>query len=100
MVVLGARREKRRGMEMGISFDVGGSFTDTFGVPEFFTTHVHLENAGSGLIRSIRSVERCGLLIPVFSYVTPAVSMVENGPRHREFAEGVLRATMLMLGSH
>lgn len=73
---------------------------DTFGVPEFFTTHVHLEAVGNGLIRSIRSVERGGLVIPVFSYVTPALCMIRNGPMHRDFAEGVLRAELAALGSH
>lgn len=76
------------------------AFVDTFGVSEFFTTHVQLEAAGNGLIRAIRSIERGGVLIPVFSYVTPAVCMVRNGPEHRDFAMSVLRAELAVLGIH
>jgi len=73
---------------------------DTFGVPEFFTTHLHLEAAGNGLIRSIRLIERGGIMIPVFSYVTPASSMIINGPMHKEFAQETLRLERVALGAH
>lgn len=73
---------------------------DTFGVPEFFTTHVTLEDAGSGLVRAIRSIERGGILLPVFCYVTPATAMVKNGPLHREFAEELLRWGLRAIGGH
>lgn len=76
------------------------AFVDTFGVPEYFTTDVQLESAGNGLVRSIRFVRRGATLIPVFSYVTPAISMMRNGPQHREFAQGVLIVEMAAAGNH
>ena len=73
---------------------------DTFGVPEFFTTHVLLEDAGNGLVRSIRSIVRNQTVIPVFSYVTPAVSMIRNGPAHGDFAAYVLKGGLRAVGGH
>lgn len=66
---------------------------DCVGVPEYFSTHVAaIEDAGGGLVRIVRCVERNGLLIPVFTCVTPAASILQNGPMFREIAEKVLCA--------
>lgn len=85
---------------MGAALRPETAFVDTFGVPEYFTTHVRLENAGNGLIRSIRCVERNGVLFPVFSYVTPATCMLQHSASHREFAQSVLLDEVRALGSH
>ena len=46
---------------------------DTFGVPEYFTTHLgDVEDAGGGMIRIVRCVQRGGVLIPVVSCIVPA----------------------------
>lgn len=87
-------------MLMGMRWPEASPSVDTFGLQEFFTTDVFLEAAGNGLVRSIRSIVRNGITIPVFSYVTPAVCMIRNGPDHRDFAEGVLRAELMALGRH
>jgi hypothetical protein len=71
---------------------------DTFGVPEYFADKIGaIEDAGHGMVRIVRCIERQGILIPVFSLVTPAVAMLQEAPRFREMAnritcmEGVCR---------
>jgi hypothetical protein len=71
---------------------------DTFGVPEFYSDRLgEIEDAGNGLIRVVRCIDRHGILIPVFSLVTPALSTIQEAPRFREIAikivgmEGVCR---------
>jgi hypothetical protein len=65
---------------------------DTFGVPEFFSTDVGaIEDAGDGMIRLIRCVKRNGVLIPVFSFVTPALAMLAIGPTIRAVAMQIAR---------
>lgn len=68
---------------------------DCIGVPEYFTTHVgSIEDAGSGMIRIVRCIERNGLLIPVCSLVTPALEVLQDGPRFREIAIRVVQKEM------
>jgi hypothetical protein len=63
---------------------------DTFGVPEYYSDHIGaLEDAGNGLIRIVRCIERNGVLIPVFSFVTPAISILRDAPRFRTMANKV-----------
>lgn len=65
---------------------------DCIGIPEYFSTHVGtIEDAGCGLIRIVRCIERNGVVIPVFSCVTPALNMIKDGPRFREMALRVAR---------
>lgn len=65
---------------------------DCVGVPEYFTTHVgSIEDAGSGMIRIVRCIERNGLLIPICSLVTPALEVLQDGPRFREIAMRVAK---------
>jgi hypothetical protein len=52
---------------------------DTFGVPEYYSDRIgDIEDAGNGMIRVVRCIERHGVLIPVFSLVTPAIAMLRT----------------------
>jgi hypothetical protein len=71
---------------------------DTFGVPEFYSDHVGaIEDAGSGMIRIVRCIERGGVLIPVFSCIVPALTVLKDAPRFRDVA---MRVTMEMASAH
>ncbi len=60
-------------------------FLDCVGVPEFFVTHIGaIEDAGSGMVRTIRCIKRSGVLIPIVSCVVPAMAMLE--------AQAIIRA--------
>ena len=48
-----------------------------------------IEDAGSGMIRVVRCIMRGGMLIPVFSAVIPAISILEDAPRFRETAKKI-----------
>ena len=64
---------------------------DTFGVPEFYSDRIgSLEDAGNGMVRAVRCIERKGVLIPVFSYITPAVCIMKDALRFREIAEEIV----------
>jgi hypothetical protein len=68
---------------------------DTFGTPEYFSTHLGaLEDAGGGMIRVIRCVQRNGVLVPVCSIVMPAVGVLRDGPLWREIATKITRGEM------
>lgn len=63
---------------------------DTYGVPEYFVTHMGaIEDAGAGMIRAVHCIERNGVMIPVFSRVMPALSLLRIGPVIREFAQRI-----------
>lgn len=65
---------------------------DCFGVPEYFATDVgDVEDAGGGNIRIVRCIKRGGVLVPVYSLVTPALQMVIDAPRVREVAIEILK---------
>jgi len=65
-------------------------FLDCVGVPEFYATHLGaMEDAGAGMIRFVRCISRSGMLIPVFSCVTPAIGLVTDLCAVREFAKKV-----------
>jgi hypothetical protein len=58
---------------------------DTFGVPEYWSDKLGaLEDAGNGMLRTVRCIERNGVLVPVFSCVMPAIAVLKDGPRYRE----------------
>ena len=64
---------------------------DTFGVPEYFTTHLgDVEDAGGGMIRIVRCVQRGGVLIPVVSCIVPATSVLQVDANLRGLAEKML----------
>ena len=65
-------------------------FLDCVGVPEYFATHMGaIEDAGAGMVRFVRCISRHGVLIPVFSCVTPALGLVVDLVAVREFAKKV-----------
>lgn len=69
---------------------------DTFGVPEYFTTHLgDLEDAGGGMLRAIRCIKRNGVLIPVCTIVMPATATMRDGPRYQEMARRVTRGELV-----
>lgn len=60
-------------------------------VQEVFYTHIGaIEDAGSGLVRIVRCIERHGLLIPVLSTVSPAMSVLKLSRDANEFARKIL----------
>lgn len=61
-------------------------FLDCVGVPEFFVTHTFLEDAGHGMVRIIKGVQRNGLIIPTFSFVAPALAVLEVTDTIRDFS--------------
>ena len=64
---------------------------DCVGVPEFWADRLgSLEDAGSGMVRIVRCVERNGVLIPVFSVVTPALGILQDNQRFRELAQRIV----------
>jgi hypothetical protein len=63
---------------------------DTFGVPEYYADKIgDVEDAGNGMIRVVRCIERRAILIPVFSLVTPVIAMLQEESRFREIANRV-----------
>jgi hypothetical protein len=63
---------------------------DTFGVPEFFVTEIGaIESAGGGNTRVIRCIKRRGVLVPVFTYVTPTLNLVIDAATVREQAQEI-----------
>lgn len=80
---------KKRGRRMGQIWNAENVAIDTFGIQEFFVTHMMLESAGDDLIRCVRCVERNGVLQPVFSYVSPVASIRRNSPIFVRFVEGL-----------
>lgn len=72
-----------------------GEMLDTFGVPEYFSTHLgDLEDAGDGMIRVIRCVKRNGIMVPVCTLIVPALNVLKEGPRYLEMARKVLHGEM------
>lgn len=49
---------------------------DCFGVPEHYVTHIGaVESAENGNVRVIRCIKRGGVLVPVYSVVSPLMNM-------------------------
>lgn len=68
---------------------------DITGIPEFFFCHNELEDAGDGLIRIVRYIKRNGIIQPVCSTVSPALSVMNLGKEAYEFARKVLFSSCL-----
>jgi hypothetical protein len=73
------------------------SVVDTFGVPEYFAPAYRMEDAGDGMIRIVRGIERHGIFIPACSTVMPAITVMRLGKEAIEFARSML---MECSGSH
>lgn len=64
---------------------------DYINVPEFFATDVGLlEDAGGGNCRMIRCIRRRGILLPVYSLVTPTLNMIKQSAAVHEAAAKIL----------
>lgn len=64
---------------------------DTFGVPEFYADHIGaIEDLGNGMIRVIKCTKRQGVLVPVYSFVAPAVAFLADGAAMRNFATQIV----------
>jgi hypothetical protein len=64
---------------------------DAIGVPEFFVTRVGaIEDAGEGMVRVVRCVERHRVLVPVYSTITPACHILKVAPDLMAFARKIL----------
>lgn len=80
---------------------MGMEMLDAFGVPEYFCTDIGaVEDAGGGNIRVVRCIRRSGVLIPVYSLVTPALGMIVDSVRVREMAEAILNSAQLATAHH
>jgi hypothetical protein len=63
---------------------------DTFGVPEYWSDRLGaIEDAGHGMVRIVRCIERCGILIPVFTMITPALTFIQDEERRRKAAKKI-----------
>lgn len=70
---------------------------DCVGVPEFYSDRLGaLEDAGSGMLRVVRCIERRGILIPVFSFILPAVSVLEECARCQDVARQIMMGAMAL----
>lgn len=66
---------------------------DTFGVPEFYADHIGaIEDVGNGMIRVVKCVKRQGVLVPVYSFIAPAIAFLEDEKQLRSFAERMLQS--------
>jgi hypothetical protein len=50
-----------------------------------------LEDAGGGNLRRFRCVFRGGVLIPIFSYVSPAQNTLAEAPKIKAMAMAIVR---------
>lgn len=65
---------------------------DSYSVPEYYVDRLgEIEDAGNGMMRIVRCVERHGILVPVFSYISPATSHLSLAPMFQAFAFKMLR---------
>ena len=71
---------------------MGEPVLDCVGVPDFFVTEAIMEDAGSGMVRTIRCIKRRGILIPVVSYVAPAAAVLKIAPLVTNFSMEVLQS--------
>jgi hypothetical protein len=68
------------------------NYLDLVGVPEFFAPALGaIEDAGHGLLRVVRCIERHGGLIPVYSNVIPIEEMLRQSDQARDFCEFMLK---------
>lgn len=75
---------------------MGDTLLDTFGVPEFFTTHLgEVEDAANGMMRVIRCVKRGNVLVPVCTLVMPAMNVLKESNRYRDMAHQILHGEMM-----
>jgi hypothetical protein len=60
---------------------------DTFGVPEYYADRLaDIEDCGNGLIRCVRCVQKHGVLVPVYSVIVPACTLIQESAAIREIA--------------
>lgn len=68
---------------------------DCIGVPEFYSDRLGaLEDAGNGMMRVVRCIERNGELIPVFSFILPAVAVLQDCGKYREVAQSIVQGVL------
>ncbi|UQD69231.1 hypothetical protein JEY40_24765 [Bradyrhizobium japonicum] len=61
-------------------------------VQEIFYTHFGpMEDAGNGMVRIVRCIERHGVLVPVISTVCPALAALKLSKDVNEFTRRILR---------
>lgn len=64
---------------------------DSFGVPEFFATHIgEVEYLEGGIVRIVRTVSRAGVMMPVYSLITPLECVLQASRQLREATERTL----------
>ena len=60
---------------------------DTFGVPEYYADRLGgIEECGNGMVRCVRCVQRHGVLVPVYSVIVPACTLIQESAVIREIA--------------
>lgn len=70
---------------------------DCIGVPEFYSDKLGaLEDAGCGMMRVVRCIERRGVLIPVFCLITPALSVLRDSPKYQDVAREIIVGAMAL----
>jgi hypothetical protein len=71
---------------------------DAVSVQDIYVTGALFEDAGDGQMRVVRFVRHNGVIVPIFSYVTPAIAMIRDGTAAVEFARNLLKEQVA--GSH
>ena len=56
-----------------------------------YFSEIALEDAGDGMVRIVRYVNKRGILVPVIGTVCPAAKLIEQGRMCTEFARKVLK---------
>jgi hypothetical protein len=69
---------------------------DTFGIPEYFATHIRTEDAGGGCVRIYNCTLRGRILIPLYSVVFPAAFLL---PVSKTVQEASQRITLEEFGA-
>lgn len=78
-----------------------GEMLDGIGIPEFFYTTIgKTEDAGGGCVRIYCCIERGGNLIPQFTVVMPAESLLTAADRARAAALDCFRGHRMMAEAH
>ena len=69
---------------------------DCVGVAEYYADRLgSIEDAGNGMVRCVRCVERHGVLMPVYSVIVPAVTLIQESARLREIANRAFRINIV-----
>lgn len=77
-------------MWAGNPFMTESEIADAVSVQDIYVNTAWFEDAGDGQMRIVRGVKHNGVIVPIFSYVTPALAMIRDGQAAIDFARHIL----------